>query len=105
MKFYSDLTKKIYESMEECQEAELEYKEQQKRKEDERKTRDAELERKNLAREKDMKEIKELEAQYLKNNEENRKLFNKIMEKKAEFNKKYYKDTLLSPIIKIMLGD
>lgn len=105
MKFYSDLTKKIYESAEECQEAELEYNAQQKRREAERKARDAEIERKNLAREKDMKEIKELEAQYLKNNEENRKLFNKIMEKKAEFNKKYYKDTLLSPIIKIMLGD
>lgn len=105
MKFYSDLTKKIYESAEECQEAELEYNAQEKRREAERKARDAEIERKNLAREKDMKEIKELEAQYLKNNEENRKLFNKIMEKKAEFNKKYYKDTLLSPIIKIMLGD
>lgn len=105
MKFYSDLTKKIYESAEECQEAELEYNAQQKRREAERKARDAEIERKNLAREKDMKEIKELEAQYLKNNEENRKLFNKIMEKKAEFNKKYYKDTLLSPILKVMLGD
>lgn len=105
MKFYSDLTKKIYESMEECQEAELEYNAQQKRREAERKAREAEMEKKNLARERDRKEIEEMEAQYLKNNEENRKLFNKILEKKAEFNKKYYKDTFLSPIIKVMLGD
>ena len=105
MKFYSDLTKKIYESAEECQEAELEYNAQQKRREEERKARDAEIERKNLAREQDMKKIKELETKYINNNEENRKLFNEIMKRKAEFNKKYYKDTLLSPIIKIMLGD
>ena len=105
MKFYSDLTKKIYESMEECQEAELEYNAQQKRREAERKAREAEMEKKNLARERDRKEIEAMEAQYLKNNEENRKLFNKILEKKAEFNKKYYKDTPLAPIIKILLGD
>ena len=105
MKFYSDLTKKIYESAEECQEAEFEYNAQQKRREAERKAREAEMEKKNLARERDRKEIEAMEAQYLKNNEENRKLFNKILEKKAEFNKKYYKDTPLAPIIKILLGD
>lgn len=105
MKFYSDLTKRIYESAEECQEAEFEYNAQQKRKEDERKAREAEMEKKNLARERDKKEIEAMEAQYLKNNEENRKLLNKIIEKKTEFNKKYYKDAFLSPILKIMLGD
>lgn len=98
MKFYSDLTKKIYESAEECQEAELEYNAQQKR-------REAEMEKKNLAREQDRKEIEKLEAEYIKNSEENRKLYNKIIEKKTEFNKKYYKDAFLSPILKIMLGD
>lgn len=98
MKFYSDLTKKIYESAEECQEAELEYNAQQKR-------REAEMEKKNLAREQDRKEIEKLEAEYIKNSEENRKLYNKIIEKKTEFNKKYYKDAFLSPILKILLGD